>query len=116
MKKEVKEVGRSEDRFLQAAEGESEKTERRSKLTIFSDILRVMQKNSGSARSTQILYGANLSHKRMMQHLNEMREKGFIEVASMKGKISYSMTKKGQDFLSEARKIKQFSEAFGIEI
>ena len=109
----MKEVGREEDR-LQAMEGE--KTERRSRLTIFSDILRVMQRNSGSARSTQILYGANLSHKRMMQYLNEMKEKGFIESASAKGKVVYKMTKKGQEFLTEARKVKQFTEAFGIDV
>jgi len=107
------EVEREESNF-QATEGE--KTERRSKLAIFSDILRVMQRNSGSARSTQILYGANLSHKRMMQYLKEMMEKGFVESASVKGKISYKMTNKGQEFLNEARKVKQFTEAFGIEI
>ena len=104
----------AEKNNFQATEGE--KTERRSKLTIFSDILRVMQRNAGSARSTQILYGANLSHKRMMQYLNEMREKRFIETANAKGKISYKITKKGQEFLMEAKKIKQFTEAFGIEI
>lgn len=105
-----------EENNFQAGEGRSEKTERRSKLTIFSDILRVMQRNAGSARPTQILYGANLSHKRMKQYLEEMKSKGFIESTNVKGKNAYKITKKGQEFLMEAKKIKQFTEAFGIEI
>ena len=93
-----------------------EKSERRTKLAIFSDILRVLQRNNGVAKPTHILYGANLSHKRMKQYLSEMLEKEFVQEASAKGKKVYRITKKGQEFLMQAKKIKEFSEAFGIEL
>jgi len=93
-----------------------EKTERRTKLAIFSDILRVLQNSGGRAKPTHILYGANLSHKRMKQYLEEMLKNGFIEIRDVNGKVVYRITKRGLQFLTEARKIKQFSEAFGIEL
>ena len=96
--------------------GRVERAERRTKLTIFSDILRVLQRNNGTAKPTHILYGANLSHKRMKQYLEEMIAKGFVERAYFKGKVVYKITKKGQEFLVQMKKIKQFSEAFGIDI
>ena len=95
---------------------EKERPERRTKLTIFSDILRLLQRNNGSAKPTHILYGANLSHKRMKQYLEEMLASNFIERVDAKGKTVYKITKRGQEFLMQAKKIKQFSEAFGIEL
>jgi len=105
-----------ENNFHFRAGKTAEKTERRTKLTIFSDILRVLQRSNGSAKPTHILYGANLSHTRMKQYLEEMLANGFIVRTNEKGKTVYKITKRGQEFLMEAKKIKQFSEAFGIEL
>jgi len=104
----------AEDNFT--VKYEKGKVERRTKLTIFVDILRVLQRNNGTAKPTHILYGANLSHKRMKQYLQELQSNGFIEQKNERGKTVYRITDKGQKFLMEAKKIKQFSEAFGIEL
>jgi len=106
----------AEDNNSFAVKFQREKVERRTKLTIFADILRVLQRNNGSAKPTHILYGANLSHARMKQYLNEMQKNNFIEQKNDRGKTVYKITKKGQEFLMEAKRIKQFSEAFGIEL
>ncbi|HEW89841.1 MAG TPA: hypothetical protein ENG43_00675, partial [Candidatus Bathyarchaeota archaeon] len=54
-------------------------TRYRSKLRIIADILAVINEEGGSAGPTRILYGANLSHERMVRYLAEMEEKGLVK-------------------------------------
>jgi len=88
--------------------------ERRSKLAIFVDIIRVIRRRGGMAKPTHILYGANLSHKRLNQYLGWMIEQGLIEMSEYHGGKLYKVTPKGDNFMKEFKKIEEFSEAFGI--
>lgn len=90
--------------------------ERRSQVQIYADILRLLQRKGGAAKPTHILYGANLSHKRLLKYLEVLLIQGFIEQASMGGRMVYRITPKGHVFLKELKKIEQFSEAFGVPI
>jgi len=88
----------------------------RSQIRIYADILHVIEREKGNAKPTHILYGANLSHDRLVKYLTQLKERGLIEEIGVSDKIAYSLTDKGIEFLKEFRKISQFAEAFGFII
>ena len=88
----------------------------RSQLRIYADILRVVERERGNARPTHILYGANLSHDRLVKYLTQLRERGLIEETGVADRTAYSLTDKGIEFLKEFRKISEFAEAFGFVV
>jgi len=90
--------------------------ERRSRIQILVDILKLIQRKGGTAKSTHILYGANLSHKRLKLHLEDLIDSDFIEIVSLRGKKYYKITTKGKKFIIEYRKIQEISDAFGVSI
>ncbi|MBU3896931.1 MAG: hypothetical protein KJ697_03295 [Nanoarchaeota archaeon] len=90
--------------------------ERRSKTQILVDILRLVHRKGGTAKSTHILYGANLSHKRLKLYLDALIENGFLEMVSERGHTHFKITKKGVQFIVEFRKIQEITDAFGIPI
>jgi predicted transcriptional regulator len=88
----------------------------RSQIRIYTDILRTIEKERGNAGPTHVLYGANLSHDRLIKYLAHLKESGLIEEMGASDKVTYSLTGKGIEFLKEFRKICQFTEAFGFII
>jgi predicted transcriptional regulator len=90
--------------------------ERRSKFSIYTDILRFIFSNQNRARPTHIMYKANLSHKSMKNYLNEMMNEKLVEKKVIDGKTFFVLGERGKQFLMEYKKVKEFSEAFGIEI
>ena len=90
--------------------------ERRTKADILFDILRIVQQNQGKAKTTKILYGANLSYARLKKHVDYLVQNDFLERTSPDGAAVFVITKKGLEFIQEFRKVKKFSEAFGISI
>ena len=93
-----------------------EHKEYRSKTRIYADILDSFLKHGGKSGPTHILLGANLSHDRLMKHLNQLIELGLIcEEADNNEKI-FKLTDKGRAFIIEFVKVEKFAEAFGITI
>ncbi len=88
----------------------------RSQIKILADILEVVGREHGGAKPTHILYGANLSHDRLVKYLTQLKEKQLIEERENPDKTTYTLTDKGVGFLREFRKIAGFAEAFGFEI
>jgi len=88
----------------------------RSKLRIIADILAVISEEGGSARPTRILYGANLSHDRLVRYLSEMEEKELVRKVEEDGRVRYEITERGRRLLREVRRIEEFLNAFGLEI
>jgi predicted transcriptional regulator len=87
----------------------------RSKCRIYADILTAIQE-SERAKVTYLLHEANLSHERLMSHLAKMVALGLIE-RHMDGEIAhYTTTQKGKKYLMEFRKVKEFGDAFGVEV
>lgn len=90
----------------------------RSKMRILADMMRAIQ-NEGEdgAGPTRILYGANLSHDRLTQYIDELLGKKLITETEIEDQSRvYLLTEKGREFLREFVRIERFSEAFGIEI
>jgi predicted transcriptional regulator len=73
-------------------------------------------KHAGKSRPTRILYGANLSHDRLMRHLGQLIGLGLVEEEKQDDGVMYKLTDKGIKFLIEFIKIEKFAEAFGITI
>jgi predicted transcriptional regulator len=87
----------------------------RSQFRIYIDIMRVIQKENNQARPTRILYGANLSHDRLVKYLEELIVLGVIQEGGTKEKM-YSLTQKGIEFLNDFRKVDSFAGAFGFRM
>lgn len=87
----------------------------RSQFRIYVDIMYVIQRENNEAKPTRILYGANLSHDRLVKYLDELKALGVIQESGMDEK-TYSLTQKGIEFLNNFRKIESFASAFGFKI
>jgi len=87
----------------------------RSQFRIYIDIMRVIQREENEAKPTRILYGANLSHDRLVKYLEELKTLGVIQESGSDDKI-YGLTQKGIEFLNNFRKVEAFAGAFGFKI
>jgi predicted transcriptional regulator len=87
----------------------------RSQFRIYVDIMSVIQRESNQAKPTRILYGANLSHDRLVKYLEELKTLGVIQETGTDDKI-YSLTQKGIEFMNNFRRVESFASAFGFKI
>jgi predicted transcriptional regulator len=87
----------------------------RSQFRIYVDIMHVIQREGNQAKPTRILYGANLSHDRLVKYLEELKALGVIQESGTDEKV-YSLTQKGIEFLNNFRKVESFAGAFGFKI
>ena len=87
----------------------------RSQFRIYVDIMKVIQRENNEAKPTRILYGANLSHDRLVKYLEELKMLGVIQESGSDEKI-YGLTQKGVEFLNNFRKVEAFAGAFGFKI
>ena len=87
----------------------------RSQLRIYVDIMRVIQREGNEAKPTRILYGANLSHDRLVKYLEELKTLAVIQESGTDERV-YSLTQKGIEFLNNFRRVESFASAFGFSI
>lgn len=87
----------------------------RSQMRIYVDIMRVIQREDNRAKPTRILYGANLSHDRLLKYLEELKTLGVIEEINNEERL-YKLTQKGVEFLNEFIRVERFAGAFGFVI
>jgi len=90
--------------------------EYRSKTRIYADILDSLLRRGGKSGPTHILLGANLSHDRLMKHLNQLVELVLISEEADNGDKIFKLTDRGRKFIIEFVKVEKFAEAFGISI
>lgn len=93
---------------------------RRSRLELVYDILVSIQNKGGKIKPTHLMYKSNLSHKLLQSYLDELVGKGLInlveEEAKKRQKASKNVviTDKGLGFLAEYRRMREFTDAFGL--
>jgi predicted transcriptional regulator len=87
----------------------------RSQLRIYVDIMSVIQRENNQAKPTRILYGANLSHDRLIKYLDELKGLGVIQESGTEDK-TYGLTQKGIEFMNNFRRVESFASAFGFKI
>ena len=88
----------------------------RSQMRIYVDIMRVIEREENRAKPTRILYGANLSHDRLLKHLDELKTLGVIEEVVETDDRFYKLTQKGIEFMNQFRAVERFATAFGFVI
>jgi predicted transcriptional regulator len=89
-------------------------TKKRERLDVIRDILRTIRE-SRQIKPTRLLYASNLSPQMFKEYINELLSKKFIKFdIDAKEKKTFSLTKKGQDFLMEYKVIENFIENFGL--
>ena len=90
-------------------------TKYRSQFRIYVDVMQVIQREGNQAKPTRILYGANLSHDRLVKYLDELKGLGVIQESGTDEKV-YSLTQKGIEFMNNFRRVESFASAFGFKI
>jgi predicted transcriptional regulator len=93
---------------------------RRSRLELIFDILLSIQNKGGKIKPTHLMYKSNLSHKLLNQYLDELIKRNLVnleEEVHKKRKTASKiifLTDKGSEFLAEFRRMREFTEAFGL--
>lgn len=89
-------------------------TKKRERLEVIRDILKVIQTKK-NIKPTRLLYSSNLSPQMFKDYINELLEKKFLQLDIDKDeKKTFSLTKKGYDFLQEYKAIENFVSNFGL--
>ena len=87
---------------------------KRERLGIIRDILKAIRENR-QIKPTRLLYASNLSPQMFRDYINELISKNFIKLdIDDKEKKTFSLTKKGNEFLQEYKIIENFVENFGL--
>lgn len=87
---------------------------RRSKIEIIHDMLFSVQEKQGRIKPTHLLYKSNLSHKKLTEYLDDLISKDLVQKVDDGGYHYIILTDKGATFLCEFRRIKEFTESFGL--
>ncbi|NQV91051.1 hypothetical protein HQ489_01110 [Candidatus Woesearchaeota archaeon] len=93
---------------------------RRSRLELIFDILLAIQNKGGTIKPTHLMYKSNLSHKLLNNYLDELVMKELVFIQDIIGKKKQKSTKaivltdKGLSFLAEFRRMREFTDAFGL--
>ncbi len=89
-------------------------SKKRERLMVIRDILQTV-KNNKQIKPTRLLYASNLSPQMFKEYINELISKKFVKLdVNEKEKKTFSLTKKGYDFLQEYKLIENFIENFGL--
>jgi len=87
---------------------------KRERLDVIKDILMAVRENR-SIKPTRLLYASNLSPQMFKDYINELINKNFLKLdVDEEEKKTFSLTKKGNDFLEEYRVIENFVKSFGL--
>jgi predicted transcriptional regulator len=87
---------------------------KRGKLEIINDILKTIQKNNNSIKSTPLLRKSNISTIRFKEYFSELIAKNFVREINQKGEKFVSLTDKGFKFLEKYRTIINFIDEFEL--
>lgn len=93
---------------------------RRSRLELIFDILSAIQLRGGRIKPTHLMYKSNLSHKLLNTYLDELLGKELVRLEEELKKKNKGVSKvvaitdKGLDFLAEFRRMREFTNAFGL--
>lgn len=87
---------------------------KRERLDVIKDILKSVREYR-NIKPTRLLYSSNLSPQMFKEYVDELLNKKFIKLEMLEeNKKTFSLTKKGQDFLEQYKTIENFIENFGL--
>jgi predicted transcriptional regulator len=87
---------------------------KRERLEVIKDILESVREGR-KIKPTRLLYASNLSPQMFKEYIDELLKKGFLRLESDENeKKTFSLTKRGYEFLQEYKVIENFIENFGL--
>ena len=89
---------------------------RRTRIQIYIDILRAIQKANGKLKKTHIVYKANLTHSRLEEYLDSLLSNEFLIEEKIGSQIFYTITEKGARLIESISKLKGIADAFGVSL
>ncbi|MGM5482841.1 MAG: winged helix-turn-helix domain-containing protein [Nanobdellota archaeon] len=89
-------------------------SKRRDKITIIYEMLKAIMNKNGIIKPTHLLYKSNLSYKRMLPLVEDLKKKNLIYQENYGNKKRYLITDEGRKFISEYKKMKEFIDSFGF--
>ncbi len=90
-------------------------SERRDKLKVIYDMLNSIQDKGGKIKPTHLLYKSNLSHTKMQIYLKDLISKDMVQEGfDNKQNRVYLITKNGIKFITDYKKIREFTDSFGF--
>ncbi len=90
--------------------------QKRDRLEVIFDILKIIRENNNSIRPTPLLRFSNLSFNSFAAYEKELIEKKFIkEIFDKKNKKHYTLTDKGFNYLDKYKIIKNFINGFELQ-
>ncbi len=84
--------------------------QKRSRLEIIRDILKIIQENHNSIKITPLIRKSNLSSQRFLEYFNDLEKKAFVVRTINHVKI----TEKGFKYLEKYKNIIEFVEEFDL--
>lgn len=90
---------------------------KRDKIEIIRDILFEIRNNNNLVSPTILMRHSNLSFQMFEEYILDLESKGFIEKKFLSNKskrFSFSITKKGFNFLDKFNEFSKFLEEFGF--
>jgi predicted transcriptional regulator len=85
----------------------------RSRSRLVLDVLRAVR-GEGKAQVTRLLMVANLTHPRLMEHLEPLVAKGWLAESSEDGRKSWSLTPAGQAALRQLESMEEALMDLGL--
>jgi len=87
---------------------------KRGKLEMIKDILKIIQENHNSIKSTPLLRQSNISSSRFKEYFSELLDKGFVKEINYRGGKYISLTEKGLRFMEKYKTIVNFIDEFEL--
>ncbi len=87
---------------------------KRSRIEIITNMLSSIQDKGGQIKPTHLMYKANLSHKQMMQYLDDLIEKSLVKKVKRKNYDYIIITDKGNIALQKLKEMQEFEKTFGL--
>ncbi|MEK6945361.1 MAG: winged helix-turn-helix domain-containing protein [Nanoarchaeota archaeon] len=87
---------------------------KRERLEVIRDILKSIRERR-NIKPTRLLYASNLSPQMFKEYVDELLVKDFVTITTDKDeKKTFSLTKKGNEFLDQYKLIENFVQNFGL--
>ncbi|MEM3242372.1 MAG: winged helix-turn-helix domain-containing protein [Conexivisphaerales archaeon] len=87
----------------------------RSQIKIIVDILDTLEQSENGVKITGLVRKVNVPYVRLIELLDELLKKNFIELTEEAGN-NYKITKKGEILLSEYRRFSIFAQNLGLDL
>jgi predicted transcriptional regulator len=85
---------------------------RREQTDLYATVLEVIKRYHGEARVTRVSYGAGMPVDRLKSLLERLANLGLVAARDVDGRPAYTVTPRGQEFLTTYWKMRGYTELF----